>query len=163
MSLTTIISIISLAASGVAAVVSALALSHSRSKDRRDRLLQIQKDKRDLFLRRHDRLMDLDCQRGRHILAHSVNSAKDAARLCDRHEAYESVCNTLSLLDTLAVLFKYGDIDESLFMQEWALTYLNLKGKVILLAAARKKRHLDYNDFNWPNFLALADTLSGIE
>jgi hypothetical protein len=154
---------ISLAASGVAAVVSALALSHNRSKDRHDLVRQAQKDKRDLFWRRHDRLMDLDCQRGRHILAHSVRSAKEAERLCDRREDYELVCNTLSLLDTLAVLFEQGDIDESSFMREWALTYLNLKEKVILLAAARKKRRLDYNDFNWPNFLALAHTLSGKE
>jgi Tfp pilus assembly protein PilN len=41
-------------------------------------------DQRDLFLKRHERLIDIDLQHGRRILAQSIRSTKDAQSLLNR-------------------------------------------------------------------------------
>jgi hypothetical protein len=106
--------------------------------------------------------MDLDLQNGRHILAQSVRSAEDAERLVrDRPDDYELVCRVLSMLDSAALCIERGYLDKSLFLGEWASTYSGLKEKVIMLVSARKKHDLDYNDWPWPHFQALADALLG--
>jgi len=87
----------------------------------RDRKLN---DKRDLFLRMHERLIDLDLQQGRRILAR-INSPEEARDLIEDHpDDYELVSRTLSMLDVAALYVEQGYIDKSLFMQDSAFAVM---------------------------------------
>jgi len=117
--------------------------------------------RRDLLLQMHERLIASELQRGRHILA-QLRSPEDVERLlCGKHTDYELVCRALSMLDLAALYIQHGYIDRSLFLEEWASTYSNLKESTILLVNARRRRDLDYNDWQWPHFQALANALRG--
>ena len=114
-------------------------------------------DKRDLFLRMHERLIDLDLQHGRRILRQQVHSAKDVEKLLrDRYEDYEIVSRALSMLDIAALYVERGYIDKSLFMEEWSSVYAGLKESVVMLVMERAKSNPSYM-WSWPHFQALAN------
>ena len=117
----------------------------------RDRKLN---DKRDLFLRIHERLIDLDLQQGRRILA-GVHSAEDANDLIEDHpDDYQLLSRTLSMLDVAALYVEQGYIDKSLFIQEWGTVYSALKQPTEILVAYRADR--PYHTWSWPHLQTMA-------
>jgi hypothetical protein len=115
-------------------------------------------DKRDLFLRLHERLIDDDFQRGRRILTRLVQSSEEIEELVrERSRDYEMVSRTLSMLDVAALYVKQGYIDKQLFMEEWGTLYLSLREKFLILLAERAKTDNRSYMWSWPHFQALAD------
>src|SRR6185437_15728065 len=85
------------------------------------------KDQRDLFLRVHERLVDVDLQRGRRIIYQDVNSVQDVQHLMrERPGDYDTANRALAVLDIAALYVERGYLDEQLFMQEWGLAYANI-------------------------------------
>ena len=90
----------------------------------RERVVQ---DQRDLFLRLHERLLDVELQHGRRILFREVNSIADARNLFQNNpERYDLANMALAMLDTAALYVEGRYIDGNLFMQEWGYTYKNI-------------------------------------
>jgi hypothetical protein len=104
--------IISLAVSGGAFFVSAIALRMSRQHDRRD-----------VFLKLHERLIDADLKAGRSSLKESVDSIEDAALLRADRSAYENANRALAMFDILAGYVRRGYIRKTLVLEEWGHTY----------------------------------------
>jgi hypothetical protein len=114
-------------------------------------------DKRDLFLRLHERLIDDDFLRGRRILTQQLTSPEEIKRLVrERGRDYEMVSRTLSMLDVAALYVERGYIDEKLFLEEWGTLYLSLREKFLILLSERAKTGQSYM-WMWPHFQALAD------
>jgi hypothetical protein len=56
-------------------------------------------DQRDLFLKMHERLIDIDLQRGRRILGQAIHSAKDVQALFhDSPDQYDLANRALAML-----------------------------------------------------------------
>src|ERR1700745_1588225 len=81
---------------------------------------RIAKDRRELFLRLHDRLTDTAQQQGRWALFHDVNSVEDARNLRrNEMERYSLANMALATIDAAALYAERGYIDRTLFMEEW--------------------------------------------
>jgi hypothetical protein len=121
-----------------------------------------QNDRRDLFLKVHERLIDLDLQRGRRILGLSVHTPEDAWELLhDRPDDYELVSRALSMLDVAALYVERGFIDRSLFVAEWGDVYSGLQKASAMLVAQRAHRSSTYSTWSWPHFQRLASEING--
>jgi hypothetical protein len=144
--------------------IAALALGiyncwQGRLKDKRDLRHRVEQDKRNKFLWAHEWLMAPDSQRGRHILA-QVRSPEDAKRLLlQQPEDYQVVHRAISMLDFAANRVRRGEIDEPSFVEQWGSSYSSLREPVAILATERKECGLNYNDWRWPDFQALANDL----
>jgi hypothetical protein len=88
---------------------------------------RVVKDRRDLFLRVHERLMDAENQNGRRILFKEINSVKDARALFHNDpERYNLANMALAMLDAAALYAERRYLDRNLFMEEWGYTYKNI-------------------------------------
>ncbi|MFW5469540.1 DUF4760 domain-containing protein [Knoellia sp. CPCC 206435] len=77
-------------------------------------------DKRELFLRVHERLIDPEIQRGRMLLYERVKTVDDAARLHQQEpENYQLINRSLGMFDIFAMYVLRGYIDRELALQEW--------------------------------------------
>lgn len=114
-------------------------------------------DKRDLFLRLHERLLEDEFQHGRRILTQRVRSAEDVVKLArERGQEYEMVARTLSMLDIAAFYAERGYIDKKMFLEEWGYLCLSLRENLLVLLAERAKADHLYI-WMWPHLRALAD------
>jgi hypothetical protein len=78
-------------------------------------------DQRDLFLRIHERLVDVDLQRGRRVLFQMVQSIEDARALFqDRREDSDLANRALAMLDVAALYVERGYVDRDLFATQVA-------------------------------------------
>jgi hypothetical protein len=117
-------------------------------------------DKRDLFLRMHERLLDQDVTRGRRILTREIHSTSDVHHLCaERHRDYEYVSHALSMLDFAALYVKKGYIDKEVFIGEWGVVYAEVREHFLLFIKERAKDDPSYM-WSWRHFQALADEAS---
>ena len=115
------------------------------------------KDQRDLFLRLHERLADVDLQRGRRILAQRINSIDDAAALLrDEPNEYESVYRAISMLDIVALYAERGYIDYKLVLQEWKGSYVRAWNHGQYFIAERTSRDTPNTWSAFPHFRAMA-------
>ena len=112
-------------------------------------------DQRDLFLRVHERLVDIDIQRGRRILAEKIGSPEDAHALYREHpDDYDLANRSLAMLDVAALYVERGYISKRLFMQEWALVYARVLEPAQHFISARAEKSM--TSALWPHFRALA-------
>ncbi len=80
---------------------------------------RVAQDRRDLYLRLHERLLDVELQHGRRILFRKVNSIDDARTLFrEKPERYDLANMALAMLDTAALYVEHGYIDSELYMEE---------------------------------------------
>ncbi|MFL6123729.1 hypothetical protein [Actinophytocola sp.] len=136
--------------------ISILALGVSIFTLRERRVL----DRRDLFLKMHERLLDQDVMRGRRILTREVHSLFDVRQLyIERHNDYEIVSRALSMLDFAALYVKQGYIEKNLFIDEWGVVYVELRKHFLLLVEEKAKDDPSYM-WSWRHFKTLADEAS---
>lgn len=114
-------------------------------------------DQRDLFLKVHERLIDIDLQRGRRILYSEVTSPQAARSLLNNQpNDYDLVNRALSMMDVAALYVKRGYIDKALFMGEWAPVYARARANGLRFIAERTDRQGAGSWTAWPHFQALA-------
>jgi hypothetical protein len=114
-------------------------------------------DQRDLFLKMHERLIDIDLQRGRRVLAQSIRSTKDAQALFrDSPERYDLANRALAMLDVAALYVEHRYIDKSLFMDEWGSVYGRILESAQYFIADRDERNPISSHGSWPHFQLLA-------
>ena len=119
-------------------------------------------DQRDLFLKMHERLIDMDLQSGRRILVQTIHSAKDASALFrDSPDQYDLANRALAMLDVAALYVERGYIDKSLFMGEWGAVYGRILDSAQYFIVDREARNTAYSNRSWPHFRALADEARG--
>ena len=110
------------------------------------------KDQRDLFLRVHERLVDVDLQRGRRIIYQDVNSVQDVQHLMrERPGDYDTANRALAVLDIAALYVERGYLDEQLFMQEWGLEYANILKHAQYFIDERASQAVASADKTWPH------------
>jgi hypothetical protein len=109
-------------------------------------------DKRDLFLRIHEMLLDPEVVRGRRRL-YKITTREQAEHLHDNPDDYTRVHRALALFDLLAKYEHYGWIDERTALDEWADSLARAKPPAELFIAARAR---EVGVRSWPDFLDLA-------
>jgi hypothetical protein len=113
-------------------------------------------DQRDLFLKMHERLIDVDLQRGRRILAENIHSVKDAEALLRGSPAdYELANRALAMFDIFALYAERGYVDRKLVLEEWGYTLANTWACGQYLIAERLNRHRPNTWSAWPHFQKL--------
>jgi hypothetical protein len=113
-------------------------------------------DKRDLFLQLHERLHDVQLQRGRRIL-YQVCSEDDAETLFQqRSEDYDFANKALWMLDIAALYAEQGYVDRELFMQEWGFVYVAIFKHGRHFIDERVRRTAISPRFAWPHFQSFA-------
>jgi hypothetical protein len=96
-------------------------------------------------------------QRGRHILAQSIRSTKDAQSLFrGSPEQYDLANRALAMLDVAALYVEHRYIDKSLFMGEWGSVYGRILEPAQYFIADRDERSPTNSHGSWPHFQALA-------
>jgi hypothetical protein len=81
-------------------------------------------DRRDLFLKMHERLIDPDIQMGRRLLFERVDSQEAAARLrTSALEEYQLINRALAMFDIFAMYVQRGYIDRELALEEWGHSF----------------------------------------
>ena len=114
------------------------------------------KDRRDLFLKLHERLNDIDLQRGRRILAERIKSIEDAATLLhDSPNDYELVFRALAMYDVAALYAERGYIDRKLFLEDWDGSYARAWEHGQHVIAERLNRLTPNSWSDWPHFQRL--------
>jgi hypothetical protein len=82
------------------------------------------KDQRDLFLKIHERLIDIELQRGRRVLYQRVNSVEDAEALFrESIDEYDLANRALAMMDLAALYVAQKSIDRQAFLEAWGPTY----------------------------------------
>jgi hypothetical protein len=118
---------------------------------------RVAQDRRDLYLRLHERLLDVELQHGRRILFRQVNSSKDAANLFrDKPELYDLANMALAMLDTAALYVERGYVDAELYMKEWGFTYKAIMEHARYFLAERIERNAAPNPQPWVHFFSFA-------
>jgi hypothetical protein len=119
----------------------------------RDRKRQ---EKRDLFLQLHERLHDVELQRGRRIL-YQVCSVEDARALFNhKPEDYDCANKALWMLDIAAFYAEQRYVDYELFMQEWGFVYERISKYGQHFITERITRTEIASRFAWPHFQSFA-------
>lgn len=81
------------------------------------------RDRRDLFLKFHEKLIEPDLQKGRAILYASVNTVQDAESLrSTRPDDYALVNRALSMFDVLGIYVYRRYVDKDVVLEEWGPT-----------------------------------------
>lgn len=114
-------------------------------------------DQRDLYLKIHERLVEIDLQRGRRIIYRDVHSAEDAEALFrERPEDYDLANRALAMLDVAALYEEQGYIDSKLFMDEWGPVYARIRENSGYFIAERIAHSVAPAHPAWPHFQSLA-------
>lgn len=96
----------------------ALAFTGLTYRDRR------KQDRRDLFLKLHERLVDADLQRGRRLLYSHARTRQEVTELRESHpEQYDLINRSLAMLDVAGMYVDRDYIDKKDFLSLWGPTY----------------------------------------
>jgi hypothetical protein len=134
----------------IAIACSAFAFSLFTWRERRSQ------DQRDLLLRVHERLIDIELQRGRRILYQRVNSVEDAAALFrESPDDYDLANRALAMMDMVALYVESNYIDRQVFLKEWGPTYARVWESGQHFVAERVSRQARYPWPAWPHFQLL--------
>lgn len=135
----------SLLISLIAVIVSVSALYSSRRQDRRN-----------MFLKIHERMIDPDIHAGRRWLLERVNSESDAVVLRQENEsAYFSINRSIAMLDVVALYVRKNYVAKELVAEEWGEVYRQCYVHARFYIAARHKE-LTFNSALWPHFVWFA-------
>lgn len=130
---------IPLALSGLALLVSAVTYRDRRRQDRRD-----------LFLRVHERLVDPDIQHGRRLLYERVDSVSDAAHLREHEvEVYQLINRAVAMFDIFAMYVQRGYINRDVALEEWGHAFARFFTRAEPLI---EDRVTDQSWTPWPHF-----------
>jgi hypothetical protein len=111
---------VSLVSSSASLLISlaALAFTGFSFRDRR------RQDRRDLFLKVHERLLDPDLQRGRRLLFSHAQTVEAVIELRDQHlEEFDLINRSLAMFDVAGMYAAKNYIDGRDFLAEWGLSY----------------------------------------
>jgi hypothetical protein len=126
----------------------------------RERKLQ---DQRDLYLKIHERLVDIDLQHGRRIIYRDVQSAEQAKDLFrERPEDYDLANRALAMLDVATLYEEQRYIDGKLFMREWGPVYARIRENSGYFIAERIAHSAAPVHPVWPHFQSLARRASDL-
>ena len=119
------------------------------------------KDKRDLYLQLHERLIASDLRRGRSDLADRACTPEGAESLVGdrKSDDYERVCRALSMLDLAALYVEQRYINRKMFEREWGDIYASLRENAVEFIAARKQGDPQYSIWEWEHFMTLANRI----
>lgn len=133
----------------LALVVSAGALALGVVNFQRARRL----DKRDLFLRMHEALLDPAVVAGRRAL-YDLRDTGQAAALVYKEETLTQVYRALAMFDVLALYVENGWIDEATVLDEWGNSLRRSIEPAEHFIAAR---YQTIQWHSWPHYRALAE------
>lgn len=98
----------------LAVALLALTINGASFRDRR------RQDRRDLFLKMHERLVEPEIQEGRRLLFELVHTDADAGRLrVNEPNLYQLINRSLAMFDILAMYVERGYIDRDVALSEW--------------------------------------------
>lgn len=109
-------------------------------------------DKRDLFLKVHERLLEPDVVAGRRIL-YTLGSTQEAAALVYQEDRMTLVYRALAMFDVLALYAESGWIDEATVLDEWGNSLARSVEPAEHFIAARYESTQWHS---WPHYRALA-------
>lgn len=106
--------------SAIAIAISFLALAFN-ALTYRDRRRQ---ERRDLFLKLHERLLELDLQRGRRLLFdHGKTKEQITALRRERPEEYDLINRAIGMLEVAAMYVERKYVSKDDFLAEWGFVY----------------------------------------
>lgn len=112
-------------------------------------------DRRDLFLKLHEAMLDPSLQRGRMILYRRCGSEKAVAEMAEQDvDSFLLANRALAMFDLMARYVHTGHLSRSDAMEEWAYSTSNLYGKSRYFLAFRSA---EAGRQAWPNFVAFAE------
>jgi hypothetical protein len=107
-------------------------------------------DKRDLFLRMFEILIQPELQEGRRLLYDRVHSIQDVIELRNNEpDAYALINRALAMFEVFGMYVERGYIDRDLALEEWGRTY----ARCFLLSSpfVEDRRKLQGHSFVWPH------------
>jgi hypothetical protein len=116
-------------------------------------------DKRDLFLRMHETMIQPDAVAGRRAL-YKITSPKDAETSCMNDVTSSQIYRALALFDVLALYVESGWIDEGTVLKEWSNSLARSQEPARLWIAARYK---GVHWHSWPHYQSLAKMAARVE
>jgi hypothetical protein len=138
-------SLTSLVIALIAVIISIYALNVSRRQDRRD-----------MFLKLHEKMIDPEIHAGRRYLLEHINSETDAVALRRKDEiAYFSINRSIAMLDVVALYVKKNFVAKDLILEEWGEVYRQCYIHARYYIAVRQKE-LTFSFPLWPHFTWLA-------
>jgi hypothetical protein len=115
-------------------------------------------DKRDLFLRMHESLLDPSIVDGRRAL-YDIKTIGDATRLSLDADTTTSVYRALAMFDVLALYVENGWIAESTVLEEWGNS---LRRSVEPSRLFIEARYATIQWHSWPHFRELAEKAANV-
>ena len=113
-------------------------------------LISLRRDRRDLFLSMHERLIDPDLQEGRRVLHARINSVEDVKQLLDASpREYALVNRALAMLDIFGMYVARGYIDKRVALEEWGYTYAKAAARAAHVIEFRAQHQDGWR--SWPN------------
>jgi hypothetical protein len=98
--------------------VAALAITGLSYRDRR------RQDRRDLFLKLHERLVEADLQRGRRLLFTRARTVEAVLKLRDEEpESFDLINRAIAMYDVAGLYVARNYVDKQDFMTEWGPVY----------------------------------------
>ena len=98
--------------------LTALTLTGLTYRDRR------KQDRRDLFLKLHERLVEPDVQRGRRLLFTEATTVEAVRELREQQpEIFDQINRAIAMLDIAGMYVARGYIDKDDFLSEWSGVY----------------------------------------
>lgn len=108
-----------------------------------------QRDKRDLFLRLHELLLEADLQRGRRIALEQITSPEDAKAMRDANpDDYDTINRAMAFADLFALYAYEGYIDHGMALGTWKYAFDRLRAPAEHFMEHRRKMN---GDIAWPN------------
>lgn len=117
------------------------------------------RDKRDLFLRLHETLVEPDVVAGRRAL-YKVKSEDDAEAVCGNEEISTRIYRALAMFDVLGLYVESRWIDERTVLREWSNSLVRSREPARLWIA---KRYEGVQWHSWPHYTSLAEKAARIE
>jgi hypothetical protein len=132
--------------SGISVVLSVLAFLASMFA----LLRSVRVDKRDLFLKMHERLVEPEIQVGRRLLHQQVKSIDDVGRIeANQPGAFDQMNRALAMFDLLGLYVEKRYIAKKLVLDEWADPLRRIWTPAELFIRHRQRPDMDRL---WPHF-----------
>jgi hypothetical protein len=116
-------------------------------------------DKRDLFLRLHEALVEPEVVAGRRAL-YKIKTTDGAAAACVDEQTSSRIYRALALFDVLALYVESKWIDEGTVLKEWSNSLVRSTEPAELWMAERYKG-VEWH--SWPHYQALASKAARVE
>ncbi|MET8909948.1 hypothetical protein [Micromonospora sp. NPDC004551] len=129
--------------------IAALAFTGLSYKDRRGQ------DRRDLFLKLHERLVEADLQRGRRLLFTRAQTVESVQRMRDEEpDNFDLINRAVAMLDVAGLYVARKYVDKQDFLAEWGGVYTQAWLSADAFLTVRLGEPRDGRE-GWPHFRAL--------